>query len=336
MELKSAIYGLSGPALTAAERSFLKSARPWGIILFQRNCQSRQQVRALTDELRALTARDMLPILIDEEGGRVQRLKPPHWRARPPMRTFGDLFARNPQKAREAAGLNAQLIAADLREVGVNVDCIPCLDVPVPGAHDVIGNRAFSTVPTVVGELGRVVCAALLACGVLPVVKHIPGHGRSTADTHDDLPHVSASHQDLRFSDFLPFKALADQLLGMTAHIVYEALDKHRCATLSESIVRDIIRGEIGFDGLLMTDDLSMKALGGCLAERACGAFKAGCDLVLHCNGKLSEMEEVAGVVGGLQGTSLERANRAERLLGMKVDMAAAQELSRQLEEALA
>jgi beta-N-acetylhexosaminidase len=316
MGAAAAIYGLAGPELNDAERAFFRSAQPWGFILFQRNCVSRAQVRRLTDELRTLSGRADVPILIDEEGGRVQRLKPPEWPARPAMGVFGALYEKDPARGIEAARLNAALIAADLAQIGVNVDCIPCIDVPVPGAHGIIGDRAFGTDPELVATLGREVGEALIAAGVLPVIKHVPGHGRATADSHLALPRVGVSHEDLARTDFLPFHRLASFPLAMTAHVVFEAIDAERCATLSVKLVQDVIRGEIGFDGLLMSDDLSMKALAGGFAERASGALAAGCDVVLHCNGNMAEMEAIAGAVPPLSGKPLVRAEAALGWLG--------------------
>ncbi len=313
------IFGLEGTELTASERAFFKSAAPWGFILFQRNCASRAQVRKLTDSLRALTGRAHLPVLIDEEGGRVQRLKPPEWRTRPAMRTFGKLYERiyhgAQQKARDATELNAQLIAEDLAELGINVDCVPCLDVPVPGADNIIGDRAFGANAKEVADLGRVVAEAVLAAGVLPVIKHMPGHGRAGVDTHKALPRVGTSREELSRTDFAPFKALNDQPLGMSAHVIFEAVDSDLPATLSPKVIADVIRGEIGFDGLLMTDDLNMEALQGSVGSRASRALKAGIDVILHCNGTLAEMEEIVKVVPKLEGKPKTRADHAIQLL---------------------
>jgi beta-N-acetylhexosaminidase len=316
MSTTAAIYGLSGLEMSKDERAFFLEARPFGFILFQRNCASRRQVRRLTDDLRALNVRASLPILIDQEGGRVQRLKAPEWPKRPPMAVFGRLHARDPARALEAARLNAGLIAADLTEIGVSVDCVPCLDVPVPGAHDIIGDRAFGTDPVVVARLGRVVAEAMLEAGILPVIKHIPGHGRAGVDTHEALPHVSSNRAELARTDFAPFKALSDMAAAMTAHVVFDAIDARACATLSRTLIQEIIREEIGFDGLLMSDDLSMNALAGTLTNRAERALEAGCDIALHCNGKLAEMMEIAEIVPELSGRSLARAHGAERCIG--------------------
>ena len=299
----AAIFGCPGPLLGEAERRFFRDADPWGFILFQRNCASPDQVRALTAALRETVGREA-PVLIDQEGGRVQRLKPPHWRQAPPAAAFTH---RDP----EALRLNVRLIAAELAGLGVDVDCLPCLDVPAPGAHGVIGDRAFSDDPAAVARLGRIVCEALLEGGVLPVVKHVPGHGRAQADSHLELPRVGASRAELETTDFLPFQALRDMPLAMTAHVVYEAIDPDAPATTSAAVVRDVIRDWIGFDGLLMSDDLEMKALTGGLGARAAAALAAGCDLALHCSGALAGMEEVAAAIGALDDEGARRAAAA-------------------------
>jgi beta-N-acetylhexosaminidase len=250
-------------------------------------------------------------VLIDQEGGRVARLKPPHWKAHPPMQRFGDLYRDAPEAAREAAYLNARAIAQELYDLGITVDCVPDVDVPVQGANAVIGDRAFSYDPEIVAVLGRAVIDGMLDGGVLPVIKHMPGHGRGNADSHFALPRVTASEGELRTTDFLPFLALRDCPLGMTAHVVYEALDADNPATTSRKIIGDVIRGEIGFRGLLFTDDLSMNALAGSLAERARAALAAGCDVITHCNGRMDEMEQVAGEARPLEGELLARANAA-------------------------
>jgi len=305
------IFGCSGLVLEAAERDFFRDVQPWGFILFGRNVRDREQVRALVAALRDTVGDVRAPVLIDQEGGRVARLKPPGWNVRLPAARFGALFAKAQETAAEAAYLNARLIATDLAELGINVDCLPVLDVPVPGAHDVIGDRAFGHDPVVVIELGRAVMEGLMEGGVLPVMKHIPGHGRATADTHLELPHVTAPAAELSASDFVTFRSLNTCPMGMTAHVVYEAIDPHRPATTSPRVIRDVIRGEIAFDGLLMTDDLSMEALSGPISARAKAALFAGCDVVLHCDGKMAEMQDVAGEAKPLEGVSLKRAEQA-------------------------
>jgi beta-N-acetylhexosaminidase len=251
------------------------------------------------------------PVLIDQEGGRVARLRPPQWKSRPAARQFGELHERDAEAAREAVYLNARLIAHDLREVGINVDCTPVLDVPVEGASDVIGDRAFAKDPALVIDLGRHVIEGMLEGGVLPVMKHIPGHGRATADSHLALPRVSTSVEELSATDFVTFRSLNQCPLAMTAHVVYEAIDAQRPATTSPKVIRDVIRGEIGFDSVLLCDDLSMNALAGPLSVRTKAALFAGCDIVLHCNGKLEEMREVAGEVKPLEGVPLKRVEAA-------------------------
>jgi beta-N-acetylhexosaminidase len=305
------IFGCSGPVLEAAERDFFRDVQPWGFILFGRNVKDRAQVRALVDALRETVGDAHAPVLIDQEGGRVARLKPPVWTARPPQARFGDVYAKAPQTAAEAAYLNARLIATDLTEIGINVDCLPVLDIPVPGAHDVIGDRAFSQNPIVIIELGRAVMDGLIDGGVLPVMKHMPGHGRATADTHLELPRVATSREELSASDFVTFRSLNTCPMGMTAHVIYEAIDPNRPATTSPRVIREVIRSEIAFDGLLMTDDLSMEALSGPISARAKAALFAGCDVVLHCNGKMAEMKDVAGEAKPLEGASLKRAEQA-------------------------
>lgn len=308
MTTRALIVGLSGLELTDLERQFFRDLDPWGFILFRRNVADREQVARLTAALRDAVGRHA-PVLIDQEGGRVQRMAPPVWPAYPPGRAYGQLSS--PFARREAAWLGARLIAHDLHEVGVDVDCLPVLDVPSPGAHDVIGDRAYGDTPETVARLGRAASEGLLAGGVLPVVKHIPGHGRAGADSHHDLPVVTASLAELDAHDFAPFRILADMPLAMTAHVVFTAIDPERPVTTSPVAIRDIIRGAIGFDGLLMSDDLSMKALQGSFADRARESIAAGCDVVLHCNGDRAEMEQIAGATPLLTGEAELRASRA-------------------------
>jgi len=308
------ICGLAGARLAPEEISFLREARPWGVILFRRNVESRAQLRALTEALRDALGDDRLPVLVDQEGGRVQRLAPPQWRAYPSAASYERLGA-DLETAAHLAFLGARLMAHDLREVGLTIDCLPVLDTPQPGAHQVIGDRGYSSEPAHVARIGRAAAEGLLAGGVLPVMKHVPGHGRAAADSHFELPRVAASLQALRDADFAPFAANADLPIAMTAHVVFDAIDPDRPASLSAEVIGGIVRGEIGFDGLLMTDDLSMKALSGDFRERAESALAAGCDLVLHCNGDLSEARRVAEGATILSGASQERAERALRLL---------------------
>ena len=306
-----AIYGCAGPVLSAAERDFFRDVRPWGFILFGRNIENADQIRALVAALRETVEDGAAPILIDQEGGRVARLKPPLWAQRPAAALFGALYAQNQERAREATYLNARLIAHDLSSLGINVDCLPVLDVPVPGAHDIIGDRAFATDPATIIDLGRAQIQGLMEGGVLPVMKHIPGHGRAGADSHLALPRVSATVEELSASDFVTFRSLDSCPIAMTAHVVYDSIDPQRPATTSPKVIRDVIRGEIGFEGLLMSDDLSMKALDGPLALRAKAALFAGCDLALHCNGDMDEMKDVASEVKELDGLSLKRSEQA-------------------------
>ncbi|MDF1750339.1 MAG: beta-N-acetylhexosaminidase [Alphaproteobacteria bacterium] len=309
----AALLGCQGLTLSAAETAFFSETNPLGFILFARNIDNPDQVRALVRDLRTAVGRADTPILIDQEGGRVQRLKPPHWRQAPTARLLGDLYDRDITDGLRAIWLNYRLIAQELADLGIDVDCVPCLDVPVPGAHDVIGDRAFSTDPALVAACGRIAVQGLLAGGVLPVSKHLPGHGRATADSHHDLPRVDVSLEVLKTSDFVPFKALPDIPLGMTAHIVFDALDPDRPVTQSKIGIA-FIREALHFDGLLMTDDLSMKALGGSFEERAQTSLEAGCDLVLHCNGDPAEMQAVMSATGPLSADAQRRWARAATL----------------------
>ncbi|MBD3834868.1 beta-N-acetylhexosaminidase [Brevundimonas bullata] len=305
----AAIYGCSGHRLTAEERAFFVETRPWGFILFRRNVDTPDQVKALVDELRDSVGRADAPVLIDQEGGRVQRLGPPHWPKYPPGSAY--LKAVNdPMAARELVRLGARLMAHDLRELGITVDCVPVLDVPVPGAHDIIGDRAYAQDPATVAQLGRAAAEGLLAGGVLPIIKHIPGHGRAFADSHHDLPVVETDLATLDAWDFAPFKALSDMPMAMTAHVVFSAVDAKRPATTSKKGIR-LMREHLGFSGLIMSDDLSMKALSGTLTQRAEQSLKAGCDVILHCNGDLDEMRQVAEGTGKLKGEARRRAEAA-------------------------
>jgi len=327
MPASAVVYGCQGTELAPEERDFFREVRPFGFILFARNAQEPAQLRALCGALRDCTGDEGAPIFIDQEGGRVQRLKPPHWRTRPPARAFGELFAGNAESGRESAYLCARLIAHELRSVGVTVNCAPVLDVPVEGAHDIIGDRAFSSDPAAIIELGRAQIEGYLDGGVLPVIKHIPGHGRATADSHLSLPRVTASASELSTHDFVTFRGLNHAPVAMTAHVVYEAIDPRRPATISPRILHNVVRGEIGFEGLLISDDLSMSALSGAMRARAKAAFFAGCDIVLHCNGKLDEMREIAAETKALSGAALARAEGALEHLHapIQLDVAAAE-----------
>jgi beta-N-acetylhexosaminidase len=305
------IFGCSGPVLSEAERAFFREAQPWGFILFARNVADRGQLRALVAGLRETVGDGHAPVLIDQEGGRVARLQPPQWTARPAASRFGELYAVAREAASEAAYLNARLIAYDLAEVGINVDCLPLLDVPAADADPIIGDRAFATDPSTIIDLGRAQIEGLMEGGVLPVMKHIPGHGRATADSHLALPRVTATMEELSAVDFVTFRSLNQCPLAMTAHVVYEAVDPQRPATTSPKVIRDVIRGEIAFDGFLLSDDVSMGALEGPISARTKAALFAGCDGVLHCNGKTEEMLEVAKEAKPLEGNALKRAEHA-------------------------
>ncbi|MBH9537599.1 beta-N-acetylhexosaminidase [Novosphingopyxis sp. YJ-S2-01] len=296
----AAIFGLSGLELTDAERGFFLEADPAGYILFGRNFESKDQVRALTDGLRALHGRDDVPIMVDQEGGRVQRMKPPVWPQFPAGARFAELYRLAPISAMQAALLNAEAIGVSLAEVGINVDCLPLLDVRAPGAHDVIGDRALGEEPMQVAALGRAVLDGLAAAGVGGIVKHIPGHGRAMADSHKSLPVVDASADELE-RDIAPFAALSHATMAMTAHIVFTAWDEDRPATLSPTVIEDIIRGKIGFDGLLFSDDLDMEALDGSVPERAEAAVAAGCDIALNCWAKMDDMTGIAQRLGTMK-----------------------------------
>ncbi len=294
MTPNAVIFGCEGPVLSDWEREFFSDHNPLGFILFARNCETPEQIRALVAALRASIDRAEAPVLIDQEGGRIARLKPPPWRAAPAPARFGLIAGRDRERAHEAVRLNARLIAADLMDLEVTVDCAPTLDLPVPGADAVIGDRAFCADAETVADLGGAFCEGLLAGGVLPVIKHMPGHGRARVDSHLKMPVVETARAELEVSDFRPFAALADAPWAMTGHVVYAAFDPDNPATMSRTVIDEVIRGLIGFDGVLVTDDLSMGALAGDFTERAAAALEAGCDLVLHCNGEPGEMTEVA------------------------------------------
>jgi beta-N-acetylhexosaminidase len=311
MPASAAVYGCQGTELASDERAFFHDVRPFGFILFARNVDNPAQVVSLCRQLRDSIGDGNAPIFIDQEGGRVQRLRPPHWQNRPPARRFGDVFESHPDRGREAAYLCARLIAHELRSAGVTVNCAPVLDVPVEGAHDVIGDRAYSFDPGTVIALGRATIEGYLDGGVLPVIKHMPGHGRANADSHLALPRVSVPGVELSTHDFVTFRSLNQAPIAMTAHVVFEAIDPRRPATTSPKVIRDVIRREIGFEGLLVSDDLSMSALEGPLGVRTKAALFAGCDIALHCNGKMDEMIEVAREVKVLAGAARDRADRA-------------------------
>jgi beta-N-acetylhexosaminidase len=311
MSTRAFITGVSGTELTAAEREFIRAERPWGFILFKRNIEAPTQVAALVAELRAAAGAADAPVLIDQEGGRVQRLAPPHWPVYPPGAVFSSLYDIDSALGLTAARLSARLIAADLADLGITVDCLPLADVPVPGADAVIGNRAYGNAPDKVALIARAVTDGLEQGGVLPVLKHIPGHGRATADTHFKLPTVDTSRDELDRTDFAAFRPLADLPMAMTAHVVFSAVDPAHPATTSATMIAQVIRGTIGFQGLLMSDDVSMNALAGSIADRTRAIFAAGCDVALHCNGNIDEMRAVAGETPELSGAALMRAQAA-------------------------
>ena len=310
----AAIFGCSAQTLTPSERSFFRDMNPLGFILFARNISDPDQVRRLVDALRDCTGHADAPVLIDQEGGRVARLQPPHWRAAPPAGVFAALYKTDPKRALEAARLNARLIAAELDALGIGIDCAPVLDLPQAGADPIIGDRAAGTDVVQASALGRAVCEGFLAGNVLPILKHIPGHGRALVDSHKKLPVVDAPRRDLEELDFAPFKALADMPWAMTAHVVYSAIDPALPATLSAAVIETVIRGHIGFDGVLVSDDIGMQALSGDMAARAAGAQAAGCDVVLHCSGNMDEMKATAGALRPLTAAAAERLRRAEAM----------------------
>jgi beta-N-acetylhexosaminidase len=325
MASRAFITGLAATTISASERAFLREMRPWGLILFKRNINTPQQVSELTRDFRDAVGWEA-PVLVDQEGGRVQRLGPPHWTIYPPGARYGEIYDRDPTSGLAAARLAGHLIAADLAATGIDTDCLPIADVPVAGSDAVIGDRAYGTEPGKVAAIAGAVAQGLMAGGVLPVLKHLPGHGRATADSHHQLPVVDTPREALETTDFAAFRPLARLPLGMTAHVVFSAIDPHAPATTSVTMVSQVIRGSIGFEGLLMSDDVSMNALSGTIAGRTQAALAAGCDVVLHCNGDLAEMRAVAGAAGELTGKSEVRAEAALNLRGAReeFDVAAA------------
>jgi beta-N-acetylhexosaminidase len=308
--MQAAIYGLAGPELTTSERDFFRDADPCGFILFKRNCVDSDQLKALTDSLRDLAGRADVPILIDQEGGRVARMQPPAWPKFPAGEAFDRLYQLAPSSAIEAARVNSRALALMLREHGIDVDCLPLLDVRQEGADDIIGDRALGSQPMQVSALGRAVLDGFASAGVVGVIKHIPGHGRALADSHEELPVVTASADDLE-TDIEPFERLNWAPMGMMAHVVYTAWDEDRPASQSPVVIGDIVRGRIGFDGFLMSDDIGMEALSGGFAERAAGVIAAGCDAALHCSGDMAEMVDVASTVPSLSEAASERLRQA-------------------------
>lgn len=317
--MKPVIFGMSGLSLTADEKAFFKESDPAGYIIFGRNVESKEQLRALTDELRVLHGRKDVPILIDQEGGRVARMQEPIWPKFPPGETFDKLYDIAPATAIEAARLNAQAIAESLREVGITVNCLPLLDVRQPETVDAIGNRAMGSEPMQVAALGRAVIDGQTKGGAVSVVKHMPGHGRAVVDSHMELPKVAASAEELE-TDLAPFRSLSGAPMGMTAHIVYTSWDAERCASLSPIVIEDIIRGSIGFDGLLFSDDLDMKALKGEVPERARDVVAAGCDIALNCWGRMDEMIGIADLLGEISSLSRTRLDKAMATLDAAIE----------------
>ncbi|TBN10558.1 beta-N-acetylhexosaminidase [Agrobacterium cavarae] len=311
-ESKAMILGCSGLTLTLEEIALYKAEQPWGFILFGRNIGDAQQITDLVASMREAVGRPDAPVLIDQEGGRVQRIRPPILQSYPNAHALGAIYLRDREQGLRAAWLMSRLHAFDLMRLGINVDCLPVLDVPVEGASNVIGNRAYGFDPKMVSEMGQAAADGLKAGGMLPVMKHIPGHGRGMVDSHHELPVVDVPLDDLDVHDFVPFRALNKELMGMSAHLVFNAIDPERPATTSRKVIDEIIRGRIGFDGLLMSDDSSMNALKGTLGERAANIVAGGCDIVLHCNGVMSEMLQVVKEVPPLTGRSLERAKAVE------------------------
>ncbi len=311
MTCKAFIAGFSAHSLTDDERSFFKAEQPWGYIVFARNLETPDQIKRLTESLRETAGRNEVPVLIDQEGGRVQRLRPPYWEQYPPGAALGALYETDNEIGLRAAWLMSRLHAFDLSKLGINVDCLPVLDVPAPDGHDIIGDRAYGDTPQQVAALGRAAAQGLLDGGVMPVIKHIPGHGRARADSHHELPVVETDRETLEKVDFAPFVSLKDIVMAMTAHVIYSALDETTPATTSPTIINDIIRKQLGFEGLLMSDDVSMKALSGDFSSRSRAIIAAGCDVVLHCDGNMDDMVSVASAAPELQGRALERANSA-------------------------
>lgn len=313
MSALAAIFGCSGTVLGDQERAFFSNTQPLGFILFGRNCETPDQVRALVADLQGCVGHDDVPVLIDQEGGRVQRLRPPHWRAAPPASAFAVLFEKDPALAIEAVRLNARLIGHELADLGISVDCAPVLDVVQPDADPIIGDRAYGDDPATIASLGRAACEGFLMAGVLPVLKHIPGHGRADVDSHKQLPRVETDRQTLSKTDFAPFAALNDMPWAMSAHVLYTALDDKRPATLSYDVIA-LIRDDLGYEGVLVSDDLSMQALSGSLSERTAAAMAAGCDVALHCNGDMDEMKMVAENCTQLSPQSANRVARGDAM----------------------
>jgi len=308
------IFGCIDTVLTAAEIELFSECNPFGLILFEHNCIDPGQLRDLVTQFQEVVGRKDAPILIDQEGGRVTRMKPPHWRHPPPARVFPEIASKDREAGKRAAYLNARLIGRELASVGINVDCLPVLDIPVVGAHEIIGDRALGRDAEMIAELGRALSEGIMAEGVLPIIKHIPGHGRAKSDSHKELPIVDTPRDELEQTDFVPFDLMADMPWAMTAHVVYTAIDAERAATISPVIIDEIIRQKIGFDGLLLSDDIGMEALSGTKGERARTILTAGCDLALECSGKIEDMTEVASIIPQMTEEAMKRAAIAEQM----------------------
>ena len=332
---KAWIAAPAGQRLTAEEKAFFADERPWGYILFGRNIADRAQVVALTEELATLGGRETTPIFIDQEGGRVQRLRPPLAPNYRPAADLGRLYSADPQAGERAAWVHGRLLALDLLGFGITANCVPCLDVPIEGANSVIGDRAFAMAPDTVATLGRAMADGVVAGGLLPVMKHVPGHGRGNADSHLNLPVVETRQDELSRTDFAPFKALVTLPAAMTAHVLYSAIDPSFPATLSATVIATVIRREIGFDGLLMSDDMSMKALDGDLYDLGQRALSAGCDVLLHCNGDMDEMKKIAAAAQPLSGDAARRAGAAEAVIGQGAKPAIEAELRQEYADLL-
>jgi beta-N-acetylhexosaminidase len=331
----AAIFGCAGTELLPEERSFFRETDPLGFILFARNVADPEQLRRLTGDLRESVGRADAPILIDQEGGRVARLKPPHWRAMPPAAKFGELARIDRARAATAVRINHELLAGELRDVGIDVDCTPVLDLRRSETTAAIGDRAFAADPYLVADLGRAAAEGLMAGGVVPVIKHMPGHGRATSDSHLELPRIEADFDELAEADFVPFRKLNDLPWGITAHLLYKAIDPDLPATLSSKVIAEVIRGEIGFSGLLISDDMSMKALQGSLDDLAARLIAAGCDIALHCNGKLDEMRLVSAGCGPLSSAARYRYERGRQRVNREPDFDPA-DLAQELAELMA
>ncbi|MEM8975370.1 MAG: beta-N-acetylhexosaminidase [Pseudomonadota bacterium] len=330
------IVGLAGPTLQKEEAAFLQEVRPAGLIIFARNVQDPDQLRRLIKDARSALAEPDCLVLVDQEGGRVQRLRRPHWTALPAAARYGKAYCEAPERALQMLAQVSSLCAAELRDVGINTNCAPCLDLPINGAHDVIGDRAYGRSPSEIARFGQTVAESFMNAGVLPVMKHVPGHGRAMVDSHKQLPVVHTKWSDLNETDIEPFRLLNHVPAAMTAHVVYSDIDPEAPATTSKTVIANVIRDEIGFDGLLMSDDLSMSALKGTISERAAAVRGAGCDLVLHCNGNLEEMRAAADQAGNLSGRSEERFRAACAITQKDVFPLDLPELREQARETLA